>query len=657
MSTTQHDSSSPFDYGLRLTGEKIRLLKFVDRTRGQSRDGNVLSLELISGYLPTEDGVTASDHVPYLALSYVWGDPSDPKTILVNGVPFKVTQNLERALMDLEPNIKLPIWIDAVCINQNDEDEKGQQVARMRDIYQNAEQTIVWLGERGDFTDLVMAQLDRIGRDALDAGILKLDEKDFKKWPNLEHKQEIKTALERLLPRVARGYEDRTPFPLAAFVELSNRPWFSRVWVIQELVVAKNYMFTCGGLVIPGDHFIAGFMFCLLWIANALTPLKNGSSVFALPFRLFSIWWRNGTPLFSLLLQGLQNKPIMPSPRAAKTLGTRRRYLQGLGTSLKAHLVRAFTGTSDFSLGATEPKDRVYAMLGIAADAKTLGIRPDYKKETRYQFVYSEVAKKLIHQGHIDILVLCRLEDSRDAGLPTWAPDWTQKLPTPWGGFREDLLSRAAGDTVYTPGLTDKFGLSPTVLCFEAFFVGTICETGSAWKPSFSTDFDYHGASRLLHETANFLSRDGTRYCADEIEQARWRIPIGDKELNPIGTAQRATNKSSTEYLEMKALIDTVISNRFKGLPKLPKATSYLTTMKDMYNARPFLSRNGYTGLCADVSRQGDEIYIPLGSHVPFILRRADQGFHKLVGEAYVHGVMYGELSDTSPAKHVVRLI
>src|SRR6186713_409366 len=136
MPTSWYDKVSSFNYGVRLAGEDIRLLKFVQHSQGQSRDGNVLSLELIPGRLPTKDGALASDHVPYLALSYVWGDQSDPKTILVNGKPFKITQNLENALMDLEPNIRLPIWIDAICINQNDEGEKGQQVARMREIYQ-----------------------------------------------------------------------------------------------------------------------------------------------------------------------------------------------------------------------------------------------------------------------------------------------------------------------------------------------------------------------------------------------------------------------------------------------------------------------------------------------------------------------------------------
>lgn len=69
------------------------------------------------------------------------------------------------------------------------------------------------------------------------------------------------------------------------------------------------------------------------------------------------------------------------------------------------------------------------------------------------------------------------------------------------------------------------------------------------------------------------------------------------------------------------------------------------------------LSDGSHVGLCADASIVGDEIYVPLGSHVPFIIRKAEGGFHKLVGEAYVHGIMDGEIFKTDAPNQVLQLL
>src|SRR5438045_761334 len=78
----------------------------------------------------------------YKALSYVWGDPASSKTpgniLILDGYPFPVTTNLRSALRHLRPPAggnSICLWVDAVCINQGDPDERSQQVTLMRDIY------------------------------------------------------------------------------------------------------------------------------------------------------------------------------------------------------------------------------------------------------------------------------------------------------------------------------------------------------------------------------------------------------------------------------------------------------------------------------------------------------------------------------------------
>jgi hypothetical protein len=85
----------------------------------------------------------------YEALSYTWGSPRSPGTILLNKVPFLATENLEAALRCLrQPDESRILWVDAICINQLDLAERSQQVGLMRRIYSQASNVVIWLGSR-----------------------------------------------------------------------------------------------------------------------------------------------------------------------------------------------------------------------------------------------------------------------------------------------------------------------------------------------------------------------------------------------------------------------------------------------------------------------------------------------------------------------------
>jgi hypothetical protein len=654
-----------FTYSERLTDKEIRLLEILSPDDNATCGGDLLRLRLIKAPMPTTNAEAAATSFRYLALSYTWGNDEDPKNIIINDAPLTVTINLFQALMHLKSKVTLPVWVDAICINQKDDEEKGNQVRQMNKIYSNAEHTVIWLGEGDSSTGLVLGSLDRVGKEALEAGIWNLSEKDLHNWSTLEadvRTAPIKSRLERLMLATARGSDTGLPFPLASLIDLSFRPWFSRIWILQELSVAKDYMFMCGQQMIPGDHFIAGYFFCAIWIANELRPLSRGGSLFWYPYRIFRIWWRNGWPFMQTLLRRvLDDKPFTLSPRAATTLGTRRKVRRQQGMSLIAHLIRAFTLTSDAAIDASEPKDRIYALLGIASDAEQLAIRPEYRSDIGFQQVYAEVARSLVWNGHLDILTLCRSGYSRkspyektirDAKLPSWAPDWTKPLARPWGGALEDQLFRASGNTKFTPHRHDEQNLPPNVLTIETRFVETLKEVGSPWTPQWQVGFDYDGARTLFTEIENFLEKSETRYSIKELKEAAWRIPIGDQEFDALGMSQRATQASSRGYNAMKSYVYDQKRNR-----KINTVVSYLGGMKDMHDSRPFLSDGGYVGLCPDVSLPGDEIHIPLGLHVPLVLRKANDGFYNLVGEAYVHGIMDGEIFDTDSASHVLRII
>jgi hypothetical protein len=101
------------------------------------------------------------DAPEYGAISYVWGDPSNKFSILVNDQPFLVTRNLVDILKRLRRQMgSMPLWADAICINQEDIAERNHQVQLMRDIYRSAELVVAWLGEEKDESDLAIDMIE-----------------------------------------------------------------------------------------------------------------------------------------------------------------------------------------------------------------------------------------------------------------------------------------------------------------------------------------------------------------------------------------------------------------------------------------------------------------------------------------------------------------
>ncbi|KIM94430.1 hypothetical protein OIDMADRAFT_92771, partial [Oidiodendron maius Zn] len=138
---------------------------------------------------------------PFEALSYCWGSVAADRPIFCHGQPFRPTENLYAALKQLRLTSRARyMWIDAICINQNSILERNQQVPLMRQIYHKAKQVIVWLGGEDDTTALALATMENI----------------FQRCCSLWY-----------------GYDPKTC--TNALQVFFRRPWFSRVWVIQEV--------------------------------------------------------------------------------------------------------------------------------------------------------------------------------------------------------------------------------------------------------------------------------------------------------------------------------------------------------------------------------------------------------------------------------------
>lgn len=144
---------------------------------------------------------------PYEALSYVWGPENNQQSISIDNCELPVRANLHAALSHLRDRfMERIIWIDAMCINQEDNDEKGQQVQSMAKIYAKASRVIVWLGEAAGDSDQVLEAIRKAA-----------EEQNTNSAIDKTNQQSILTLLER--------------------------PWFQRIWVsVQTLSnVGRSY--------------------------------------------------------------------------------------------------------------------------------------------------------------------------------------------------------------------------------------------------------------------------------------------------------------------------------------------------------------------------------------------------------------------------------
>ncbi|KAK3352266.1 heterokaryon incompatibility protein-domain-containing protein, partial [Lasiosphaeria hispida] len=193
---------------------RIRLLRLMPH----EQENAGVECQLIS--YPLRDSSEGTNM--YEALSYVWGDTNNHRSISIDKHNVKVTPNLHAALLHLrDPFFERVLWVDAICINQNDPDEKGHQVGSMANTYAKAGRVIVWLGEAADGSDQSIEDIRVAG---------------------IERHRPLSINITRL----------------EAIFALLRRPWFERIWVLQEVAAARQILVKCGSAEIDGYAFCAG---------------------------------------------------------------------------------------------------------------------------------------------------------------------------------------------------------------------------------------------------------------------------------------------------------------------------------------------------------------------------------------------------------------
>jgi hypothetical protein len=377
-------SAIPNDVYVPLDDGRIRVLQIQPATQ---EDPVKCLLKTINIPLPTEN---TDEHVIYDALSYTWGTMNPDHQIICNDLPFPVTANLYSALVALRSSIEpVDIWVDALCINQTDNQERSQQVRQMLDIYKNARSVIVWLGAASENSNLAMAGFRHMD----------LHEQRLSLFRH-SHTAECYSNL--------RAIYD-------AQVEMFNRSWFRRSWIRQEVTVSKTCLVRCGA-----DE--------ITWY-----QLKRGAQRLKRLHRKLDLEGETTLPHFPKAciapLKNLVRGWVFGQPVIASSAEIRSIWYYHAGTLLDLLMVgREFD--------ATDPRDKIYSVLGlarvlVASPTATPGPNEmvvDYSKSVSE--VYQNLAKYIINRDrNLDILcILLTHRNANSASFPTWVPDW--RVPT-----------------------------------------------------------------------------------------------------------------------------------------------------------------------------------------------------------------------------------
>jgi hypothetical protein len=209
----------------------IRLVRLLPGTNEPIR------LELIHSNFDEEP------HIPYEALSYVWGSPNEGRAVEVDVQQLTITPNLNLALLRLRrANEDRILWIDAICVNQSDDKEKSEQVAKMANTFARAEKVIIWIGESTPETDVVFH-------------LMQFLEMEAQKYPYENWEPSDKRWL-RLWSTVGNSNEDLVLQRGKGLESILSRPWFQKVWNIQEFSKAPAAEVVCGLETVSAPIFV-----------------------------------------------------------------------------------------------------------------------------------------------------------------------------------------------------------------------------------------------------------------------------------------------------------------------------------------------------------------------------------------------------------------
>ncbi|KAL2135708.1 hypothetical protein VTI74DRAFT_7225 [Chaetomium olivicolor] len=548
-------ASFPYS-SLEPTTQEIRLLTFTYPTSTNPQPTLSQPLETCTLTL-THHALSSSLTIPrpkYHALSYVWGLPAPTHPLTVSGHALQVPHNLHAALSRLaRQRFEGRLWIDALCINQRDTAEKNWQVGMMSTVYRMAEGVVVWLGEDDEY--------GLGGRGLRMAGelgaLFKGHVRRYAGNGNVDGRMDgariegfVRTVREFVVTRGWMGErvkgDGTVGFDFEAIWKVfAERPWWRRVWILQEVVLARQAVMLCGAD--PEQN----------------TPVAWDDVRECIRLFEWMVLYPSTAPEHHRLYEILGDIYPNVSHLALVSDGYRRSLEEASKTADSSEdggmsLLDTIIWTSlalapGSSIQATDPRDRIYGLLGVVHCQDRQKIPVDYSPDMTLNKTLFCDAKALLLQHGPNILSFCqRSLPSSNNGLPSWVPDWTAPRITVLGGvfFGDEADAKKRGDASRVPWsdwaskcrIEDAVYEDP-VVSLQGAVVGRIEKVGREFHTASGSSNNLNECREWLLELQEMVKERGVPGIAHSELDELWRVPMAD-----FGLAGRADAEDSSRF-------------------------------------------------------------------------------------------------------------
>jgi hypothetical protein len=574
----------------------------------------------------------------FATLSYTWGDPNITKDIVLNGCIVKVTENLEAFLRlwskyaGLGKDNNLKMWIDALCINQGNIHERNLHVKSMCVIYMCAIVNRAWVGSEADESNLAMSVLEEIGN---------------VRGNQFEHEfREMQAAL-----RVDDYFE---PGSWKALAALLRRPFWLRLWIVQETAIsAHNRYIICGDKAINWWNLVQAIMILASDLSNASTKL----------------------------FQDYENLGVVVRHSSDVSLSDQVGRIQLL-SRLCYHLSTPLHGPDLNELiyitrmsEQSEDRDKIYGILAML-DMKESGVSITGRIKVSYEQdvfgIFVDFTSAVIEgTGSLDIICTARSQTLGDKSTSSWIPDYRTRpdinmemtSKDPYNAAKDTQFTGRIDRSVNPPRLVAK-GLRFDIIDGLASVSGhsNLVELSRTISQSVGTDIMYTSDEQTKDAIfqAMVAGRDGLGNPAPETyETVVQMIALADIIVDTDEISNNVFFKLWFQTLlatrELKlggrelGLWLRAFSEGHTAAFEFPDNNTIIEAITRAWSVtidRPFMTTQaGAFGLASQYAQPGDVICLLLGCTYPVILRPdGDSGEFRLVGEAFIHGVMEGEL-------------
>jgi heterokaryon incompatibility protein (HET) len=578
-----------------LQGNEIRLLNFSLKSAYNAIFDPTAPLDLHTEVVDLNEA-RPDEHTGYFALSYTWGDGKADRLIFLDGKCHFVTPNLESALRELLRQQLRPLWIDAISINQDETNsEKSGQVAKMGDIYAQAIAVIVWLGEETTGSELAIDFIEE----------------------NFEVDQITGYAISKLLEKSVKELE-YIPAWIALGQDLLRRPWWKRMWVIQEIASARQARILCGSRL---------FHWHKLWCATRVA-------------------WDHGLDIF----QSDDGYNLFWTVENKSEYRFRRHF--GEPRPLQELLI------NNISSSAKDPRDMIFSLLGIVTDVEDAPeLRADYSLSV--ETVYTNFVKFNVRKYQC-LDIICKSKHPKKLkNLPSWVPDWSnvrEKASLGLPNFSPSAEKRGCYIYRASQGRPPdyEFLANDTILSVEALLIDKISQMGtecSRGNGQFYIDIVswqslvFNNMKEPYIGGGNLITAFNRTTCADHT-RAGMRAQPGERGIfEAMAMAESGELPASFRNGMGLTLEERQDEWKYDAI----KAVTLRATRR-----RLIITGKGYMGLGPPDSAIGDVVAILIGCNVPVILRPRGESWF-FVSEAYVCGIMDGELMPKESTAEVER--